>query len=68
MNMSSKSIFRNKYMSSKSLTQIKAKPNVSHFWRELVKVKDEVLTYGTFNVIMGPKRDFRKIHGRTETI
>ena len=42
------SLFRNKYLSSKSLTQVQAKPNDSHFWRGLMKIKEEILACGSF--------------------
>ena len=41
-------LLKNKYLWCKSLTQVKAKPYDSHFWRGLMKIKDEVLTNGTF--------------------
>jgi len=37
------SLLTNKYLRSKTLTQVKAKPNDSHFWRGLMRIKDEVL-------------------------
>ena len=33
-------ILTNKYLGSKSLTQVHAKPYDSHFWRGLMKIKD----------------------------
>ena len=41
-------LLKNKYLRSKSLMQVKAKPYDSHFWRGLMKIKDEILTNGTF--------------------
>ena len=41
-------LLKNKYLRSKSLTQVKAKPYDSHFWRGLMKIKYEILTNGTF--------------------
>ena len=41
-------LLTNKYLRSKSLTQVKAKPYYSHFWRGLMKIKDEVLVNGSF--------------------
>jgi hypothetical protein len=36
-------LLTNKYLNSKSLSQVKAKPYDSHFLRGLMKIKDEVL-------------------------
>jgi hypothetical protein len=44
------SLLRNKYLRSKSLSQVTAKPNDSHFWRGLMHIKGEVLSKGTFEV------------------
>ena len=41
-------LLKNKYLQSKFLTQVKAKLYDSHFWWGLMKIKDEVLTNGTF--------------------
>jgi hypothetical protein len=47
-----------KYLNSKSLSQVKAKPYDSHFWRGLMKIKDEVLQLGSFSVKDGEKTRF----------
>jgi hypothetical protein len=48
-----------KYLSNKSLTQVKAKPTDSHFWRGLMmKVKDEVLACGSFQIMDGTQIRF----------
>jgi hypothetical protein len=41
-------LLRNKYLTSKSLTQVADKPYDSHFWRGLMHMKDEVLAKGSF--------------------
>jgi hypothetical protein len=48
-------LLTNKYLSSKSLTQVKAKPYDSYFWRGLMKIKDEVLDLGSFDIKDGGK-------------
>jgi hypothetical protein len=47
-----------KHLNSKSLSQVKAKPYDSHFWRGLMKIKDEVLQLGSFSVKDGEKTRF----------
>jgi len=44
------SLLTNKYLSSKSLTQVAAKSNDSHSWRGLMHIKDEVLAKGSFDI------------------
>jgi hypothetical protein len=44
------SLLTNKYLTSKILTQVIAKPNDSHFWRGLMRIKDEVLSKGSFEI------------------
>jgi hypothetical protein len=51
-------LLTNKYLNSKSLSQVKAKPYDSHFWRGLMKIKDEVLQHGSFSVKDGEKTRF----------
>jgi hypothetical protein len=41
-------LLRNKYLTTKTLSQ--AKPNDSHFWNGLLKVKKKVLDCGTLNI------------------
>ena len=48
-------LLTNKYLRSKFLTQVKAKPYYSHFWRGLMKIKDEVLANGSFVIKDGCK-------------
>jgi hypothetical protein len=43
-------ILRNKYLYSKSLTQVQVKPYDSHFWRGLMKIKELVLSCGSFKI------------------
>ena len=43
-------LLTNKYLRSKSLSQVKAKPYDSHFLRGLMKIKDEVLAKGSFEI------------------
>jgi hypothetical protein len=52
------SMLRNKYLSSKSLSQVSAKPNDSHFWRGLMHIKEEVLAKGSFNIRDGTNTRF----------
>ena len=51
-------LLTNKYLRSKSLTQVKAKPYDSHFWRGLMKIKDEVLANGSFIIKDGCQTRF----------
>jgi hypothetical protein len=51
-------LLKNRYLRSKSLTQVKAKPYDSHFLRGLMKIKDEVLTNGSFIIIDGSTTRF----------
>ena len=51
-------LLSNKYLISKSLSQVKAKPYDSHFWRGLMKIKDEVLAKGSFEIKDGSKARF----------
>jgi hypothetical protein len=44
------SLLRNKYLTTKILSQVQAEPNDSHFWNGLLKVKKKVLDCGTFNI------------------
>jgi len=52
------SLLTNKYLGSKSLTQVKAKPYDSHFRRGLMKIKDEVFANGSFIIKYGSKTRF----------
>jgi len=52
------SLLRNKYLSTKSLPQVQAKPNDSHFWRGLMKIKEEVLACGSFQIKDGKQTRF----------
>ena len=47
------SLLRNKYLSSKSLPQVQAKLNDSHFLRGLIKIKKVVLACGSFEIKNG---------------
>jgi hypothetical protein len=51
-------MLRNKYLRGKSLTQVEAKPYDSHFWRGLMHIKDEVLSFGTFVIKDGTNARF----------
>jgi len=51
-------LLTNKYLRSKSLAQVKAKPYHSHFWRGLMKIKDEVLANGSFIIKDGCQTRF----------
>jgi hypothetical protein len=52
------SLLTNKYLRSKTLTQVTAKPHDSHFWRGLMRIKDEVLAKGSFDIKDGTKMRF----------
>jgi hypothetical protein len=54
------SLLTNKYLNSKSLTQVTAKPHDSHFWRGLMRIKDEVLAKGSFDIKDGTNTRFWK--------
>ena len=43
-------LLHNKYLGSKSLTQVQYKPGDSQFWTGLMKVKSEFLQWGIFKV------------------
>jgi hypothetical protein len=43
-------LLQNKYLHSKSLSQVKAKSSDSPFWKGLMKVKDDFFERGSFNV------------------
>jgi hypothetical protein len=43
-------LLRNKYLRSKSLTQVEDKPYDSHFWSGLIHIKDEVFSKGSFDI------------------
>jgi len=51
-------LLTNKYLRSKFLTQVKAKPYYSHFWRGLMKIIDEVLANGSFIIKDGCQTRF----------
>lgn len=52
------SLLRRKYLSNKTLTQVKKKPGDSHFWSGLMKIKDQFLGGGGFNVQNGTQIRF----------
>jgi hypothetical protein len=43
-------LLQNKYLQSKILSQVTAKPTDSTFWKGLMEVKDEFLQWGSFGV------------------
>ena len=51
-------LITNKYLHSKSLSQVKAKPTDSPFWKGLMKVKDEFFDRGCFRVGNGEQTRF----------
>ena len=51
-------LLTNKYLKSKYLTQVKAKPYDSHFWMGLMMIKDEVLASGSFDIKDGSNTRF----------
>jgi hypothetical protein len=52
-------LLSNKYLRTKTLTQVSTKPNDSHFWRGLMHIKDEALSL----LMMEPTQDFGRIPG-----
>jgi hypothetical protein len=53
-----KSLLSNKYLRTKTLTQVSAKPTDSHFWRGLMHIKEEVLSKGSFIINDGTSTRF----------
>ena len=51
-------LIHNKYLHSKSLSQVQSRPTDSHFWKGLMKVKNEFLERGSFVVGNGEKTRF----------
>ena len=51
-------ILRNKYLKSKTLTQVEKKPGDSQFWSGLMSVKQEFLKWMTFKVQNGKQTRF----------
>jgi len=51
-------LLTNKYLRTKFLTQVSAKPYDSHFWRGLMKIKDEVFSNGSFVIKDGSQTRF----------
>jgi hypothetical protein len=43
-------LLKNKYLRDKTLTQVQYMPGDSHFWAGLMKVKDEFLSMGRFDL------------------
>jgi hypothetical protein len=52
------SLLRNKYLRTKTLMQVSSKPNDSHFWTGLMRIKDEVLSNGSFVIKDGTNTRF----------
>lgn len=52
------SILNNKYLGSKTLSQTNVKQGDSHFWRGLMKIKDQFLSCGSFIVKDGTQTRF----------
>ena len=50
----------NKYLHSKSLSRVRARPTDSPFWKGLLKVKDEIFKRGSFLVGNGESTRFWK--------
>jgi hypothetical protein len=53
------SLLRNKYLRTKTLTQVSSKPNDSHFWRGLLRIKYENLSNRSFVIKDGTNTRFR---------
>jgi hypothetical protein len=43
-------LIRNKYLGSKTITQVSKKPGDSQFWSGLMNVKDDFFSMGSFNL------------------
>jgi hypothetical protein len=56
-------LLRNKYLHSKSLSEVKMKASDSPFWKGLMKVKEDFLSRGLFLLVMERIRDFGKTLG-----
>jgi hypothetical protein len=52
------SLLRNKYLRTRTLTQVSSKPNDSHFWRGLLRIKYENLSNRSFVIKDGTKTRF----------
>jgi hypothetical protein len=53
-------LLKRKYLSNKSLTQVKKRPGDSHFWAGLMKVKDQFIARGSFQIHNGSEARFWK--------
>jgi hypothetical protein len=53
-----KELLKNKYLHSKSIPQVQAKPNDSVFWKGLMRVKNEFFERGIFKVNNGVNMRF----------
>ena len=53
-----KDLLYNKYIKSLPLSQVKAKPSDSPFWRGLMNVKDDFFSRGSFNIGNGENVSF----------
>ncbi|WVZ83504.1 hypothetical protein U9M48_030646 [Paspalum notatum var. saurae] len=51
-------LFKRKYLSNKSISQVSKKPGDSHFWSGLMHVKDQFLALGSFEVKGGNQARF----------
>jgi hypothetical protein len=51
-------LLRNKYLGSKPLVHVEWKPGDSHFWSGLMKVKQDFLRFGTFEIRNGSQVRF----------
>jgi hypothetical protein len=51
-------LLRNKYLSAKCFTQAQIKPGDSHFWKGLLKVREDFLGCGTFKIKDGSQTRF----------
>jgi hypothetical protein len=53
-------LLKNKYLGDKSRTQISRRPGDSHFWSDLMAIKDQFLRWGHFQVRDGQATRFWK--------
>jgi hypothetical protein len=51
-------LLRNKYLHSKSLSEVTMKPTDSPFWKGLMKVKEDFLNRGSFTIGNGEDTRF----------
>ena len=51
-------MLRRKYLASKTFSEVQKKPGDSQFWRGLMNVKDQLISFGRFNLQNGTQIRF----------